>query len=190
VVRIKPMYYVPRMVLHGRRIVVSVVFLALVSCTRPGPEPIAAFLKDRPAATFVFLAPDCPLSQNYVPTLNELRAQFQANQMEIYAVFAGDARPEEFVSSYQLTLPVIKDTAFRIADFFGATTTPEAFVADSKGQVLYKGAIDNRAPELGQQRRVITEHYLLDALNSTLHHTDIAVKETKAVGCFIERTKG
>jgi hypothetical protein len=168
-----------------RKVIGMAVLLALASCAKAGPDPIAAFFKGRPAA-FVFLAPDCPLSQNYVPTLNELKAHFQTNHVELYAVFPGDVRPDEFVSNYQLKLPVIRDADFRLTEFFHATTTPQAFVVDSDGRTMYDGAIDNRAPELGQQRRVITEHYLLDALTAAVRHTDVAIKHTQPVGCFIE----
>ena len=65
--------------------------------------------------------------------------------------------------------------------------TPEVFAVDSQGKTFYKGAIDNWAPELGQHRAVITEHYLQDALNGLLQHKDLRIKQTEAVGCFIER---
>jgi hypothetical protein len=163
------------------------ILLLLAGCSTRNQVRISDYLKDKPAAVFVFLAPDCPLSQNYTLTLNNLRTQFQASGMESYAVFESDAGVDDFVSTYKLTLPVIRDRDFRLADFFGAMKTPEVFAVDSAGKLFYKGAIDNWAPELGQHRTVITEHYLLDALNAFLQHKDIPVKETKAVGCFIER---
>ena len=158
----------------------------VLGCARTS-APIAEYLKEKPAAVFVFLAPDCPLSQNYTLTLNNLRKQFEANQIEFYAVFEGNTGVDDFVATYKLTLPVIRDRDFRLADFFSAMNTPEVFVVDSSGATVYKGAIDNWAPELGQHRTVITETYLLDALNAFTHHKDIPIKETKAVGCFIER---
>jgi thiol-disulfide isomerase/thioredoxin len=163
----------------------AAMLLLLTACSNH--TPIAEFLKDKPAAVFVFLAPDCPLSQSYTLTLNNLRTQFQASGIELYAIFETDAGVDDFVSTYKLTLPVIQDRDFRLADFFGAMKTPEVFAVDSTGKQFYKGAIDNWAPELGQHRTVITQHYLLDALNAFLQHKDIPLKETKAVGCFIER---
>jgi thiol-disulfide isomerase/thioredoxin len=169
----------------NKSIGLAILFL-LAACGNRRP-PIASYLKDKPAAVFVFLAPDCPLSQNYTLTLNNLRTQFQANGIELYAVFETDAGVEDFVVTYKLTLPVIRDRDFRLADSFSAMKTPEVFAVDSTGKTFYKGAIDNWAPELGQHRTVITEHYLLDALNAFIQHKDIPTKETKAVGCFIER---
>ena len=166
----------------------AVLFL-LVSCGRTSSDSIADFLKNKQAAVFVFLAPDCPLSQNYTRTLNELRTQFQPQRVEFYAVFAADAAVDDFVSHYKITFPVVLDRDFKLADFFGATKTPEVFAVDSNGRGIYKGAIDNWAPELGQHRTVITEHYLLDALNSFVQHEAVRIKQTNAVGCFIERAR-
>src|SRR6185369_7488488 len=163
----------------------ALMLFLLAACSKQ--SPVAEYLKDKPAAVFVFLAPDCPLSQNYTLTLNNLRTQFQAAGIEFYAVFETNAGVDDFVTTYKLTLPVIREHDFRVADFFSAMNTPEVFAVDSKGTTFYKGAIDNWAPELGQHRTVITEHYLLDALNAFTQHKDIPIKETKAVGCFIER---
>ena len=170
-----------------RAIATAALLSLLAGCARQKPSPISGFLNNKQAAVFVFLAPDCPLSQNYTKTLNELRARFQSERVEFYAVFAGKAVVDDFLSTYKIAFPVLLDRDFQLADFFGATKTPEAFAVDSMGRTAYKGAIDNWAPELGQHRTVITEHYLLDALNSLLEHKEVRSSHTEAVGCFIER---
>jgi thiol-disulfide isomerase/thioredoxin len=169
--------------------IVCCVFLILAACTHV-QSPVVSYLQNKQAAVFVFLAPDCPLSQNYTLTLNNLAKEFGANGIGFYGVFSGDASTkalDEFVDTYHLGFPTIRDADFKMADFFGATTTPEAFLADPNGHTIYKGAIDDWAPELGAHRTVITHHYLYDALQSVLANKPVQVKETQAVGCFIER---
>jgi thiol-disulfide isomerase/thioredoxin len=165
----------------------AAVLVLLVACGKNSPGAIEQYLKDKPAAVFVFLAADCPLSQSYSRTLNSLREQFLADGVEFYGVFPDERAVDEFVATYKITFPVVVDRGFQLTDFFGATKTPEVFAVDGQGRQFYKGAIDNWAPELGQHRTVITEHYLLDALSSLIHHESIRMKETQAVGCFIER---
>jgi len=153
-------------------------------------NPVSQLLQGQRAAVFVFLAPDCPLSQNYTTTLNELRNQFKTSGVEFFGVFAGPFAiqgSDEFVSTYKVGFPVEKDSDFKITDFLGATTTPQAFVVDTAGRTLYAGAIDNRAPELGQFRTVITENYLRDAVQSVIDGKEVPVAKTTPVGCFIER---
>src|SRR5215469_5427890 len=149
---------------------VCLVVLACAACRKPADNPVAGLLQNKKAAVFVFLAPDCPLSQNYTLTLNNLDKQFETRQIGFYGVFSGDtiskSAMDEFVATYHLSFPVTLDPQAKIADYFGATNTPEAFLTDSSGRTVYKGAIDNWAPELGQHRTVITQHYLLDALES------------------------
>jgi thiol-disulfide isomerase/thioredoxin len=174
-----------------RKAILCTVVLLACACTRRVPGPIASYIENKPGAVFVFLATDCPLSQNYMPTMNDLSMQFAANGIGFYSVFSQEDLPQktldDFTASYNMRFPAIEDAQFKLADYFGATTTPQAFLVDSSGQTLYKGTIDNWAPELGQHRTVITEHYLLNALESLRDNKPVRVKETPAVGCFIER---
>jgi hypothetical protein len=96
---------------------------------------------------------------------------------------------EVFAKTYRIQFSVMPDVDYRVSDFLEATTTPQAFVVNRAGRTVYAGAIDNRAPELGQQRTVITEHYLADALESIVEGRQVRVERTRPVGCFIERTR-
>jgi hypothetical protein len=175
---------------NHRAIGCCIFLLSAAACQTP-PAEIGAMVKSNSASVFVFLAPDCPLSQSYTLTLNNLFGRFSARSIGFYGVFSGDAsgKPEieEFVRHYAIKFPTLVDLDFRIADFLGAMKTPEAFALDPRGKVIYKGAIDNWAPALGQHREVITEHYLLDALTDFLENKTVRMKQTAAVGCFIER---
>ena len=166
-------------------------FLILAGCARTADNPVAPFLQGKRAAVFVFLSPDCPLSENYTLTLNNLHKEFASNGIEFYGVFSGygvsKASMDNFVAAFRVNFPVMLDADAKIADFFEAMKTPEVFLTDAKAKIIYKGAIDNYAPELGQHRAVVTEHYLLDALSSVRDSKPVQVKQTEAVGCFIER---
>jgi thiol-disulfide isomerase/thioredoxin len=169
----------------------SFILLVILGCSRGAGDPVASFLQNKKAGVFIFLAPDCPLSQNYTLTLNNLEKEFNTNGISFYGVFSGSGitsqAMDDFAATYHLSFPVMLDPDSKIGDFLGATATPEAFLTDPKGRVLYRGAIDNWAPELGQRRAVITQHYLYDALDSVRANKPVQVKETQAVGCFIER---
>jgi hypothetical protein len=166
-------------------------FLFVGSCAPRTGNPITPFLQGKQAAVFVFLSTDCPLSENYTLTLNNLHKDFLSSGIEFYGVFSGigasKTTMDDFVAAFRVSFPVMLDSESKIADFFGATKTPEVFLTDAQGQTIYKGAIDNYAPALGAHRTVITEQYLLDALNSVREHKPIKVTKTQAVGCFIER---
>jgi len=69
-----------------------------------------------------------------------------------------------------------------IARAFGATRTPEVFLFDADGKLVYHGAIDDNAREPGK----VTERYLEDALQAVSAGETIEVAETKAFGCTIK----
>src|SRR2546423_1861116 len=114
-----------------------ILILMLAGCTRAKPSPIADFVKNHAASVFVFLAGDCPLSQSYTLTLNDMQREF--NDVRFYAVVVGTP----FDSTYKIEFTSLSDRDFKIADFLAATKTPEVFAVDAQGTVFYKGAIDN-----------------------------------------------
>ena len=149
-----------------------------------------ASFRDNQATIIVFLAPQCPLSENYCLTLNELSAMYAAPGMPFYGCVSGtyfsDAEISRFLKDYQLQLPVLLDPQQDLTSLLGATVTPEVFVIDSSGAILYSGAIDNWAVDLGVKREVVTEFYLRDVLAAVQDERPVPYRQTKPVGCFIE----
>jgi hypothetical protein len=63
--------------------------------------------------------------------------------------------------------------------------TPEVFLLDAQGQLLYHGAIDNWLAGIGQKRQKPNEHYLLDAINQSLLGQAVSIPYVKAQGCIL-----
>jgi hypothetical protein len=154
-----------------------------------------AFLLDTMAGkrgtVYIFLAPECPLSENYTLTINQLQAQFVDFGLQFYAVISGklydSVAIRDYANRFPLTLPLLVDTGYYFSDQFKATTTPEAVLLNEKSEVVYQGAIDNWATALTRLTAAPTSNYLMDAMNSVLKKQAIKISKTKAVGCFIER---
>lgn len=154
-----------------------------------------AFLLDTMAGkkgtVYIFLAPECPLSENYTLTINQLQAQFVDSGLQFYAVISGKLYDSvaigDYAKRFPLTLPLLVDTGYYFSDQFKATTTPEAVLLNEKSEVVYQGAIDNWATALTQLTAAPTRNYLKDAINSVLKNQAVKISKTKAVGCFIER---
>lgn len=70
-----------------------------------------------------------------------------------------------------------------LADAFGASRTPECYLFDKNGKLVYHGAIDDSpgAPES------VKKHHLQNAIDEMVSGKDVTVKETKSVGCSIRR---
>lgn len=70
-----------------------------------------------------------------------------------------------------------------IANAFGAERTPECYLFDKEGKLIYRGAINNNP---GNSAAVTREH-LMKAIEEMLAGKDVTVKETRSVGCMIKR---
>lgn len=81
--------------------------------------------------------------------------------------------------------PYALDQDHLIADAFGATRTPELFLFDKNMTLVYHGAIDDNANDAN----AVEQTYAEDAINEMVQGNDIAVKETKSLGCTIKRTE-
>src|SRR4051812_40567155 len=96
-----------------RRLFLIIALLAPAACRDPRAGLLTRFFNTNKAAVFVFLAPDCPLSQSYTPTLNALNEQFQSNGVAFYAVFSGKAAEakamKEFVETYHIQSTTVQD---------------------------------------------------------------------------------
>jgi peroxiredoxin len=79
------------------------------------------------------------------------------------------------------TFPYVVDATSEVARAFGATHTPEAFLFDSAGKLVYHGTIDDNA----QSAARVEHHYLRDAADALLAGKPIAITETKAIGCSL-----
>jgi peroxiredoxin len=81
-----------------------------------------------------------------------------------------------------MTFPYVVDATSDLARAFGATRTPEAFLFDRKGKLVYHGAIDDNAREPAK----VKERWLRAALESAVAGKKVATAETKALGCSIK----
>jgi thioredoxin-related protein len=70
-----------------------------------------------------------------------------------------------------------------LADAFGASRTPECFLFDKSGKLVYHGAIDDNP---GDNSRVSRKH-LQQAIEESLSGKEVSIKTSRSVGCNIKR---
>ena len=74
------------------------------------------------------------------------------------------------------------DKNSELADAFGATRTPECFLFDKNGKLVYHGAMDDNAT-----KDAVTRKHLKEAIDEMNAGKDISVKVSRSVGCTIKR---
>ena len=139
----------------------------------------------------VFLGTDCPISQKYMHTLRSLCSDY-SKDITLFGIIPHHFSEEKIASfkkEYKAPFILVRDRGNEFAKTFGATVTPEVFLFNPDGEILYDGAIDNWYFSLGRNRLKPSEHYLIDAIESAKIGALIGVPHTDAVGCFIEFKK-
>ena len=81
--------------------------------------------------------------------------------------------------------PYVLDEESKLANNFGARTTPHVFLFNSDLVLIYKGSIDDSVDSAEE----VEEHFLKDAITRSAEGKRIKTKSTKAVGCSIKREK-
>jgi len=142
----------------------------------------------KPFQLFIFLSPECPLSKAYTRTLNKLFDQY-GERVAFFGCISGKGFTQKeirsFISTYKIVFPLMVDESKKFTKYICATVTPEVILLNQKGEMIYKGAIDDWVAGLGKQKLTISKHYLEDAIIAALNNKEVVVKRTRSYGCLI-----
>lgn len=134
-----------------------------------------------------FVSVQCPISNDYNERMNGI---YKAYQGKVNFVFINSNHTEaspavaEHAKQAGFAFPVYKDAGNVVADRFGATVTPESFVIDKAGTVVYHGSIDD-----ARNPARVTNQALRNAIDAVKAGKAVAQSETKAFGCTIKRKR-
>ena len=146
------------------------------------------------ASVLFFISSDCPISNSYAPEIQHLCGEYTTKGVGCSLVYEDvgiDASSmQKHLTEYRYAaMPALISVAIdgrrKIATRARATVTPEAVVIDRKGEIRYRGRIDNFYAALGKPRQQVTDHDLRDALDAVLAGKPVPNPETKALGCYI-----
>ena len=163
-----------------------VVALALAAFLAQDPFQPAAGTK---ATVLLFVSSTCPVSNRYAPDFRRLSAEYAKAGVAFWLIYPDPADTDkdirEHISEFTLPGTPVRDVTHALTKRAGATITPEAAVYNSRGQLTYRGRIDDRYSAVGIERATATRHDLQDAIAATLAGTPIKDNRTQAVGCYI-----
>jgi len=177
------------------RALLATLVLALGACRATSPWTASPLDPgDGVATVLVFVTVDCPISNQYAPTIRALAEEFSPRGVRFQLVHVDpDVTPERAVAhaaEFDLALPIVMDPQHRLVRLAGVRVTPEVAVyarGDRAGAVdlVYRGWIDDRYAELGKKRQVVTTHDLRDVLRTLVDGERLEPRRTEAVGCLV-----
>ena len=146
-----------------------------------------------------FWSTQCPFEEVADPKVTALEQRWKdkkdvvvlainANSTEIGAEPSKDGYKaiKEHLKKKNLNNKVYVDHGNKLADLFGAKSTPHCFVLDKKGTLVYEGGLDDDPTgDKGESAK----QYARDAVEAVLAGKEVAVKQSKPYGCSIKRIK-
>jgi len=136
----------------------------------------------------IFVRTDCPVSNRYAPTIQELGARHR-NDATFFLVYPGKKETRDAIRKHDrefgYTFAALRDPQHVLVKQSQAQITPEAAVFDASWRLVYHGRIDNLYEDFGHARKTATTHELADAIEAAIAGNPLNGNATPAVGCYI-----
>jgi len=151
------------------------------------PHSLAEYLADAKGVVLVFTCNHCPVAAGYEDRLLALAREFQPQQVRFVAVSCslGEADSltamKERAQQKKYPFPYLHDPSQQSGRDYGARVTPEVFVLNAQGRVVYLGAIDDSWNDAEN----VQHAYLRDALAALVAGRKPETTETRPRGCPI-----
>lgn len=139
----------------------------------------------------IFSCNHCPFVKGWEGRIAEIGNTYKGKGVGVIVINSNDpsAYPEDSYEQMQqrakdrgFGFPYVVDATSEVARGFGASHTPEVYLFDKDGKLVYHGAVDDNSKDASK----VESAYLKDALNALLAGSQVATKETKAIGCSIK----
>ena len=134
-----------------------------------------------------FVSVRCPFSRGVDPQMIALQKAYADKGVVVIGVNANASESVEeikkAVDAMEWPGVMLRDEGNRYADVVGAKTTPECFVIDKTGKLVYQGAFDDRK----QPETAGSVHYVENAVTAILDGKSVDPKQVRSWGCSIKR---
>jgi len=143
-------------------------------------------LRGEKGTVIMWVSTRCPVSNAYNDRMQALSEKYTASGFHFVGINSNKAEdPAEIAShaeEHGFEFPILKDEKNVIADEYGASVTPEIYVLDAKGVLVYHGRIDD-----SQEPASVSSKDLESALDAIVAGKPVPKSEAKAFGCSIKR---
>ncbi len=173
----------------GETIPASVKNIKMLNVT--GERVSIADVKGPKGTLVIFSCNSCPWVKAWETRIAEVGNWAQKQGVGVIMINPNDPakNPEDRYEVMQqrakergFAFPYVVDETSDIARAFGATHTPEFFLFDAAGKLVYTGALDDNA----RDPQAVKERYVKNAIEALVAGRPIPIAQTKSIGCTIK----
>lgn len=148
------------------------------------------------ALLVMFICRHCPFVKHIQGELARLGQDYAPTEVGIVAISSNDVnqKPDDSPESLKeiaiaqgYTFPFCYDESQEVAKAYTAACTPDFFVFDSAGKLVYRGQLDDSRPSNGLP---VTGKDLRLALDAVLAHQPVNPEQKPSIGCNIKWKPG
>jgi peroxiredoxin len=158
---------------------------------------LSTLLKGKDAVVVIFACNHCPYVKHLAAHIGEMARDFAPRNVGFVAISSNDATsypqdgPEEMVTfarNQGWDFPYLYDESQSVAKAYYAACTPDFFLLNSKGDLVYTGQYDGSRPG---NSAPITGAELRNAIEATIRGAKLDPRRARpSVGCNIKWKKG
>ena len=152
--------------------------------------------KSAPALLVAFICNHCPYVRHIRKAFSKCADEYQRQGLAVVAIASNDAAafPDDGPDGMRIeasevgyTFPYLYDESQDVAKAFHAACTPDFFLFDSRGRLVYRGQFDDSRPNSGIP---VTGADLRAALDAVLAGSPVTVAQKASLGCNIKWKRG
>ena len=139
-----------------------------------------------------FLCPHCPFVKHIRREFARAAHEFRQSGLGVVAVNANDivAVPEDGIDGMKeeirdagYTFPYLVDESQEVAKAFRAACTPDFFLFDAEGRLVYRGQFDDSRPK---SETPVTGKDLRAAVHALIAGQPVSTEQRASIGCNIK----
>jgi thioredoxin-related protein len=152
---------------------------------------LAATAKGKKGTLVIFTCNACPWAKKWEGRVAKIGNDAAKRGLGVVAINSNDPERNKEdgydvmqarAKSRGMKFAYAMDRTSDVARAFGASRTPEVFLFDAAGTLVYHGAIDDNADDAAK----VTKPYLEDAVTAVAAGKSVSTAQTKALGCSIK----
>jgi len=143
----------------------------------------------------MFSCNTCPFVVKSQKRTKEMLEYAEKNNIGVIIINSNEAQRNEtdsydamktYAAKQDYKAPYVVDENSKMANLFGATRTPEVFLFNADGILMYHGAMEDNPASPSESK----EFYLKDAITKMVNGEKPEPAFTKSIGCTIKRKEG